>query len=401
MKIVKLQAENVKRLVAVEISPAGNVVEITGKNGQGKTSVLDAIWWALAGAGTVQKEPIRKGQQQAKIRLDLGEIVVTRNFKRGEDGEVSTSVTVEGDGGARFPSPQRMLDSLLGALSFDPLEFARMDPKAQFDALRRFVPGVDFEAIERDNDGDYARRTDVNRQAKDCRTLAERMQVKAGLAPVDVAAIASEISAANHHNAETARQEEQYAQRRRQADSLKREAATDRHRANALRSQAADLEHEAARKEQAAGNLRDEAGKLEIAAPIDVATLTDRLSKAEEINAQVRQSKERDTYLARAEGLEAESAALTKLMAHREAAKRAAIAAAKMPVPGIEFGDKVVLLNGVPFEQASDAEKLRTEWATGRMLTDTGAREADRRQGMGDRYRGLIAEAEREERGGA
>lgn len=37
MKIVKLQAENIKRLVAVEISPAGNVVEITGKNGQGAT----------------------------------------------------------------------------------------------------------------------------------------------------------------------------------------------------------------------------------------------------------------------------------------------------------------------------------------------------------------------------
>ena len=47
-----------------------------------------------------------------------------------------------------------------------------------------------------------------------------------------------------------------------------------------------------------------------------------------------------------------------------------------------------------------DAEKLHTEWVTGRTVTETEAREVDRRQGTGDRYRGLIAEAEREERGG-
>ena len=38
MKIVRLTAENIKRLVAVEITPDGNVVQITGKNGAGKTS---------------------------------------------------------------------------------------------------------------------------------------------------------------------------------------------------------------------------------------------------------------------------------------------------------------------------------------------------------------------------
>jgi len=49
MKIVKLTAENVKRLRAVEITPDGNTVVISGRNGQGKTSVLDSIWFALGG----------------------------------------------------------------------------------------------------------------------------------------------------------------------------------------------------------------------------------------------------------------------------------------------------------------------------------------------------------------
>ena len=49
MKILKLTAENFKKLSAVEITPDGNVVVISGKNGAGKSSVLDAIEAALCG----------------------------------------------------------------------------------------------------------------------------------------------------------------------------------------------------------------------------------------------------------------------------------------------------------------------------------------------------------------
>lgn len=67
MKIIKFRADNVKRLTAVEITPDGNMVQITGKNGQGKTSVLDAIWWALGGKENIQGQPIRKVARSIKI----------------------------------------------------------------------------------------------------------------------------------------------------------------------------------------------------------------------------------------------------------------------------------------------------------------------------------------------
>ena len=50
MKIVSLQAENFKRLKAVEIKPDGSTVVITGKNAQGKSSILDSIFAAVGGA---------------------------------------------------------------------------------------------------------------------------------------------------------------------------------------------------------------------------------------------------------------------------------------------------------------------------------------------------------------
>lgn len=80
MKIVKLQAENFKRLRAVEIVPKGAVVEISGKNAQGKSSVLDSIWAAVGGKDMSPAAPIRAGENSAKVSVDLGELVVTRTW---------------------------------------------------------------------------------------------------------------------------------------------------------------------------------------------------------------------------------------------------------------------------------------------------------------------------------
>ncbi len=81
-KIVKLTAENFKRLVAVEIEPTGRIVPITGRNGEGKTSVLDAITAALVGQKDFKiDQPIRQGEEEPSSRstwassspLDAGE----------------------------------------------------------------------------------------------------------------------------------------------------------------------------------------------------------------------------------------------------------------------------------------------------------------------------------------
>ena len=71
MKIISLTAENVKRLRAVHIEPDGSLVVIAGRNGQGKTSVLDSIWYALGGgpASKTTQRPIRDGQDKAALTI--------------------------------------------------------------------------------------------------------------------------------------------------------------------------------------------------------------------------------------------------------------------------------------------------------------------------------------------
>ena len=138
MKIDKLSIENLKRISKVEITPGADcMVLITGANGAGKSSVLDAIWWALAGERGIQSAPIRNGEKTARVSLDLGDVVVTREWARRDDDSTTTRIRVENAEGARFPSPQKMLDSLLGSLTFDPLKFARgRRERAGRDAVR-------------------------------------------------------------------------------------------------------------------------------------------------------------------------------------------------------------------------------------------------------------------------
>lgn len=176
MRILNLVAENFKRLQVVEIKPDGSLIQVQGKNAQGKSSVLDAIWAALGGKKAIPGEPIRRGADEARIELLLGddqktEYVVKRTFGRGREPQI----VVEAPDGARYATPQTLLDGLLGALSFDPLAFARMAPKDQAAELQKLVPDVDFDAIDAANRGDYERRTAINREAKAlCSALSPR-----------------------------------------------------------------------------------------------------------------------------------------------------------------------------------------------------------------------------------
>ena len=69
MNIVKLEAENILRLNAVEITPDGRLVVIGGNNGHGKTSVLDSIMLAMNGKDSKKHPvPLHKGADKGTTR---------------------------------------------------------------------------------------------------------------------------------------------------------------------------------------------------------------------------------------------------------------------------------------------------------------------------------------------
>lgn len=362
LTIVGMVVENFKRVALVSLKPDGSLIEIAGNNGEGKTSLLDAIWVALGGASTFPEQPVRDGQQEATITLDMGEIVVTRTFRRKDDKDppYTTSLKVEAANGARFDSPQTMLDQMIGSLSFEPMEFLDLDDKGKFDRLKLLVPGVDFDAVDGQNKSDFENRTTENRKAKELRAQAAGIQLPAGTyAPVDVRGLLGKLEAAEEHNkdrAERANNREKAAQN---IKALGAEAESLTKQIERLKLQIA--EHET-RLQVVTNSQRHIENRLAEADPLpaelDTAAIRQKIGEAENANKIARDAKMRDDLIVRAEGHEKAAQALTEAMDARKAEVRAKVAAAEMPVPGLALEDGAVTLNGHAFADASTAEKL-------------------------------------------
>lgn len=370
MKIRRFYAEAFKRIKVVEITPSGALVQVTGANGSGKSSVLDGIYAALAGKNAIDPQPVRRGEESALVELDLGKIRVTRKFK--PDGETQLYVTAED--GAKYSSPQTMLDKLLGQLTFDPLEFSRMDAKGQSEALRKLVPlDVDADQVQRLNAEDFQARTVVGRQIKD---LAPRVKEMRGAVPaeipprVDVAAVLRQMQEASSHNASIERQKRVQEQERQAVAEADRQLA-------AINAQIAELKRQRATVEAsrlAAQELVDH--HVTPPEPVDVGALGQQVEAANRANALADSASQKS---ARAEELEHELAKLegqyvecTRRMDARKLTLTEALARAKMPIQGLSFGESMeVLYNGLPFQQASSAEQLRVSVAIAMAMNPT------------------------------
>lgn len=353
LHIVELRVENLKRLRAVTITPDGDLVVLSGANGQGKTSVLDAISMALGGGSQIPTEPIRRGADRAEVVVDLGELVVRRTFTAAGGGQL----VVQNREGARFQSPQTMLDALVGRLTFDPLAFSREKPARQAEILRELV-GLDLAPLDAKRAELYAERTAVNKRAVSLRARFEAMpkHESAPAEPVDVGELAAELQRANQHN-------EKVGATCRAAIASAADCAAQRRRVETLREQLATAEQVLA--ERVAADARLQAAMRE-AKEVDTTALLEQIRGAESTNRLVRENHQRQAAAAEHAVAERQSAELTEQIEAVDQQKASAIAAAPMPVPGLGFGaDGVVTLNGLPLEQASAAERLRVSVAIG------------------------------------
>jgi len=362
LKIISLQAENIKRLVAVHITPEGNLVEISGNNAQGKTSVLDSIWWGLDGERNIQDDPIRHGEERALIRLDLGEIVVTRTFNSKTNGTYTTALKVEASDGSRFTNPQTMLNELLGNLTFDPLNFMKMKPKDQMEMLKTFVPDIDFKSIDEANEADFDARQDINREHKLLVARASGIDVPDDCPEkVDVQDLIIQMRDAAVHNSAI----EQIKQNQIRDKNLivdKIEQATEKtNRAIDLRFQAAELDEQCTKLNREIDNIKVTLDVQEgMPDMIDVQAMQEQLDTVNETNEMVIKAEQKAELLKEAEALKTRSDEFTKTIDTRKEETSEAIKAAKMPVDGLDFGEDCILFNDVPFNQASDAEQLKT-----------------------------------------
>ena len=348
MKIIELRAENVMRLKAVEITPDGTVQVIGGRNAQGKSAVLNAIWLALGG-GKASKDisrPIRDGEEKASVRLDLGDLVVTRSWTRK-----GTSLKVENPEGASFKSPQGMLDALVGQLSFDPLAFTRLSPKDQREALLDLVDlDVNLDDLDADAQRIYAERTEVGRQEK----------------------AIGEIPTIDDDLPKNEESVSQWVERLREAHDM--EAYLTKTHAQFEEAQH-DIEESRAEIERLQSLIETRrkeaeylANAIDAVEPPNTEIIRQKIGMVEETNAKIRANNAAKARLREKVELREQYNALTDRLTELDEQKANALADATFPVEGLSFDESGVLFQGVPLSQASSAEQIRVSLAMGMAL---------------------------------
>jgi hypothetical protein len=143
VKIASLELENVKRVRAVELTPTEDgLTVIGGRNRQGKTSVLDAIAWALGGDRFKPDKPTRDGAATpARLHVELSNgLVVERSGKTG-------TLKVTDPTGKR--AGQTLVNDFVSTLALDLPRFLSGTDKDRAEALLQVI-GVGDQLAEID-----------------------------------------------------------------------------------------------------------------------------------------------------------------------------------------------------------------------------------------------------------
>lgn len=393
MRIVKLQAENIKRLKAIEVvpDPEKGLVIISGANDMGKTSLLDSIWFGLGGKRAIQTKPIREGQEKASVKIDLGDYLVERIWK-GEN----TYLKVQNKEGVSFPSPQALLDKLIGDLTFDPLAFAISGREDQIKTLQGVIDlpfdAEDFKkAVEAEAEVDVGAGNplEIIRQTYqsvfDTRTQVGRELKNAAGAWESLGAPEEKIEAVSVTELfdQRKRLEKKQSHRARLVetiDKLEMELADKAQtRTDLIRE---ILEHKQAIQE-AEGYLKNlvtttkvteetlAIKRSELPIPIDFTEIEERIALADETNSRARSWKAKQEAGQLVEKLDTQRKELTERLKAIEDYRDGLVAKADMPVDGLGFNGGGITYNGIPFEQVGSAMQLRISTAVAMTLNPT------------------------------
>lgn len=346
LHIVSLEAESFKRLRAVRIKPDGSVVQITGRNGQGKSSVIDAIAAALGGGREAPDMPIRKGNKRASVTIDLGELIVERSFTPS-----GASLKVTSKDGAAIKSPQALLDSLVGNLAFDPLHFIHLDPREQLATLKK-VAGLEaaLAQVEQERTEAVQAKTLASREVKSIETqLAGVPDVEGPDAEVSAVELMDRMNVASETNARNAKA------RKWLADAFAKEV----HYTSEMKRLEAELLAAKEAFKYAHDHIEQTRGEIEAMKDIDVAAIRAEMSSLEARNETARRRQHRKALVEKLEAARAAEKHAHREVEDAELSRDQSVRTAKMPVKGLGLDDNGVTYNGVPFEQASTAEQIR------------------------------------------
>jgi len=358
MKIVKLVTENVKKIKAISIETGdASVIKITGKNEQGKTSLLDSILWALKGKKYQDEMPIREGQSKASIELDLGEYTVKRTIT-----DKSNTLTIESKEGVKFKSPQEMLDKIVGNISFDLMEFIKS--KNKYDTLKQILGiGDEIEVMENKHKELYDKRRGVNAVANQHKVTLNSIDHDASLGydTISMTDIADELQEARLNNVNLN-------QLKLDSESRALNIKMVDRKIEGLKADLEELEDALFQSKLAYSEMEEKIKGMEA---IDEEPIRQRMTNLEGTNAAIAKNKQGFQAQIDFYDSDRESTSITNQMDEIKQNIKAMIEEVGMPIDGLSLSDGEVFFNNIPIEQISSSQKLRVSMSIAMALNPT------------------------------
>lgn len=381
MKIQHIKIENILGIKHFELDPGGTLTEISGDNGQGKTSILEAIKAATQGGHDATL--LRKGAEKGEIVLvmDNG----TELHKRVTATKSSLDLVKDGK---KIPKATDTIKGLTDLLSVNPVDFLTAPKKKRVEVLLEAMPieadparleqitGIPVTAqpgvhglalIEMLHQQVYDDRTGTNRAIKEKESTINQLELAMPDAPGgmegdedDLRAKLNEARAARDAEAQridtklsgirndsAARVQALKDEAQAKIDAIRNELAESLERE---RASLADIESKAAKQRQKAVDAFNDAAQPLTAAISAIAANRDAAAKRK-VTLETIANMEAETHDLR-EDVKKQTAALAALEAYKSELLNS------LPIPGLEVRDGEVFRNGISFDRLNTAQQV-------------------------------------------
>ena len=350
VKINSLELENVKRVKAVKLEPTKNGLTVVGgKNNQGKTSVLDAIAWALGGAKYKPSQAQREGslvEPQLHIELSNG-MVVERLGKNG-------TLKVTDPSGQK--GNQSLLDGFISQFALDLPKFMEADKNTKAKILLQIIGvGDKLSAFDKQESELYNRRTEIGRIADQKKKYADEMVQWDGV-PEEIVSAAEliqqqqEILARNGRNQELRNQVNNLEA---QKTLLEQRIEEVQKTLNAMHEQFAELMEKLSIANTNAKDLQDES----------TAELEESIANIDSTNAKVRDNLNKQRAQTEAEEYKLQYGDLTTQIEEVRKARMELLNGVEMPLDDLSVQDGELVYKGQKWDNMSGSDQLKVATA--------------------------------------
>lgn len=355
VKINKLEIENVKRVKAVTIEPTSNGLTILGgNNNQGKTSVLDAIAWALGGNKYKPSKPARDGSMNPPtLRVELSNGLIVERKGKNSDLKVTDP--------SGQKAGQQLLDSFVEELALNLPKFIESSAKDKANTLLQIIGvGEKLWELDRKEERLYNERRTIGQIADQKKKYAAE-QPQYPEAPNELVSIADLI----HEQQEILARNGENAKKRQNRENIVNSLHLSEARLKQLKEQLAQEEatHESLMSDYIAANK-----SIEDLVDESTDEIESSIANIEEINRKVRANLDKEKAEEDAKQYSSQYDNLSKQIQDVRDERTSLLDSADLPLPGLSVEDGELVFEGQKWDNMSGSQQLRVSTAIVRKL---------------------------------